>query len=540
MENSDKAFTSWLILMCAMHATAIISLAMVEHFEKKPKAKQKPARVSIQLVRAVPSPLPKPILPASIEPISLQSVLKTLDPPSPPSSIKNFSENPNKSKPLVPRVPQVKVPIVTSPDVKKPGMETKFSSPKITSFSTTQELLNAAIPEVKVKRPSKISELPVLREPKLSVPKLQLPETQTATPKLPVINQNAPTELPTNMAPKPINSLPRTELATVPAPELQRLETQQSIGDLNAKLPPLGKNPANDNTPQILTNRRLEQNLRDSSNIPIPRNDFAGNTAPSIEYQAKPEETEIPVLLDSLAKLERDQKSILPDTVSQDFALPKPKPSQKQAVSTIPPEPKNSKINLPTPQENPFPLTIKAGIPNNGPKITELNPKKQRKPFPPAPALPNENFDGVQNSTSVLDQNSIFDSNNLPPTLTQDANINNQVQNTLLLSQQNEKVKSLQKVEKIYSALVSEVLNKNLQYRREKYKGKSLLLSIVIELDGSVSEYRILEASGAGEKDFDKEVMAGMEVLIGFTAFPILPEEIAENPPYIVRVRIKP
>ena len=37
---------------------------------EKPKAKQEPTRVSIQLVRAA-SASPKPILPPSIEPISL-------------------------------------------------------------------------------------------------------------------------------------------------------------------------------------------------------------------------------------------------------------------------------------------------------------------------------------------------------------------------------------------------------------------------------------------------------------------------------------
>ena len=66
MENSDKAFTNWFVLMCAAHATAVIGLATLEQFEKKPKAKQEPARVSIQLVRAVPPPPPKPALPPSL------------------------------------------------------------------------------------------------------------------------------------------------------------------------------------------------------------------------------------------------------------------------------------------------------------------------------------------------------------------------------------------------------------------------------------------------------------------------------------------
>ena len=70
MENSDKAFTNWFVFMCVAHATAVFSLAMVEQLEKKPRVKQEPKRVSIQLVRAVPPPPPPPILPPSIKPIS--------------------------------------------------------------------------------------------------------------------------------------------------------------------------------------------------------------------------------------------------------------------------------------------------------------------------------------------------------------------------------------------------------------------------------------------------------------------------------------
>ena len=78
MENLDKAFTSWFVLMCVAHATAVIGLVMVEQLEKKPKTKNEPVRVSIQLVRAVPPPPPKPILPPSTEPISLQAALLIL------------------------------------------------------------------------------------------------------------------------------------------------------------------------------------------------------------------------------------------------------------------------------------------------------------------------------------------------------------------------------------------------------------------------------------------------------------------------------
>ncbi|MEC8260206.1 MAG: hypothetical protein VX032_07265, partial [SAR324 cluster bacterium] len=120
MKNSDKAFTNWFVLMCIAHATAVFGLAMVEQLEKKPKAKQEPTRVSIQLVRAVPPPPPKPILPPSIKPISLQDALNPLDPPSPPSSINNIPDRSLNTKQLVPLAPEVKVPTIASRKPEKP------------------------------------------------------------------------------------------------------------------------------------------------------------------------------------------------------------------------------------------------------------------------------------------------------------------------------------------------------------------------------------------------------------------------------------
>ena len=135
MENSDKAFTNWFVLMCVAHATAVFGLAMVEQLEKKPKAKQEPTRVSIQLVRAVPPPPPKPILPPSIEPISLQAALNPLDAPSPPSSIKNLPDRSLITRQPVPLVPEVKVPAITSQKPEKPSLEPQINAPKIVSLS---------------------------------------------------------------------------------------------------------------------------------------------------------------------------------------------------------------------------------------------------------------------------------------------------------------------------------------------------------------------------------------------------------------------
>ena len=62
----------------------------------------------------------------------------------------------------------------------------------------------------------------------------------------------------------------------------------------------------------------------------------------------------------------------------------------------------------------------------------------------------------------------------------------------------------------------------------------SVAIEIQIELDGSVSAYRIKESSGS--KQFDLVVMTGTKAI----AFPRLPEELGENPPYIVTIRIQP
>ena len=114
MENSDKAFTNWFALMCVAHATAVFGLAMVGQLEKKPKAKQVPARVSIQLIRAVPPPPQKPILPPSIVPISLQAALNPIDLPSPPSSINSLPDRSLIIEQPFSLVPEVKVPAISS------------------------------------------------------------------------------------------------------------------------------------------------------------------------------------------------------------------------------------------------------------------------------------------------------------------------------------------------------------------------------------------------------------------------------------------
>ena len=196
--------------------------------------------------------------------------------------------------------------------------------------------------------------IPTLPEPKISVPKQKLTQSQIVTPTLPIVKQSDRDSQPRISAKKPINSLPRTDLARVEAPQQKRLETQKSISGLNQSLPELTINTADQNSPQLLTSPRLEQNLRDTSNIEIPQRDLGAVTAPSTDYHAKPEEAEIPELRQSVAKLERDQKPILPDMVTQDLTVPTSNRPPKIEVVDLPPEPLNSNNKLPTPQESPL------------------------------------------------------------------------------------------------------------------------------------------------------------------------------------------
>ena len=68
-------------------------------------------------------------------------------------------------------VPEVKVPTITSRKPEKPSLEPKINAPKIVSLSAPQISKTDAIPEVKIKRPQKVVEIPTLPEPKISVPK---------------------------------------------------------------------------------------------------------------------------------------------------------------------------------------------------------------------------------------------------------------------------------------------------------------------------------------------------------------------------------
>ncbi len=132
------------------------------------------------------------------------------------------------------------------------------------------------------------------------------------------------------------------------------------------------------------------------------------------------------------------------------------------------------------------------------------------------------------------DVSAIFDPKNPPPSLTETANIGIQVQDTLLLRKLKEQENKRRSVERQYNSLLYEQLRGQINAGPQFDKKLSVAIEIQIELDGSVSAYRIKESSGS--KQFDLVVMTGMRAI----RFPRLPQELGENPPYIVTIRISP
>ncbi|MGA1153742.1 MAG: TonB C-terminal domain-containing protein, partial [bacterium] len=128
----------------------------------------------------------------------------------------------------------------------------------------------------------------------------------------------------------------------------------------------------------------------------------------------------------------------------------------------------------------------------------------------------------------------IFDPKNPPPTLTETANIGIQVQDTVQSSRLKQQENQRRLVERQYNSLIYEQLRGQINAGPQVDKKISVAIEIQIELDGSVSAYRIKESSGS--RQFDLVVMTGMKAI----KFPRLPQELGENPPYIVTIRIQP
>ena len=89
-------------------------------------------------------------------------------------------------------------------------------------------------------------------------------------------------------------------------------------------------------------------------------------------------------------------------------------------------------------------------------------------------------------------------------------------------------------MERQYNSLLYEQLRGQINAGPQFSRLLNVGIEFQIELDGSVSAYRIKESSGS--KQFDLVVMTGMKAI----KFPRLPQELVNNPPYIVTLRIQP
>ena len=148
--------------------------------------------------------------------------------------------------------------------------------------------------------------------------------------------------------------------------------------------------------------------------------------------------------------------------------------------------------------------------------------------------LQNERDDPQRHEFLLNDDGNIFDPRNPPPTLTETANISIEVPDTLLLRKLKEQRKKRISVERQYNSLLYEQLRGQINAGPQFSRLLNVGIEFQIELDGSVSAYRIKESSGS--KQFDLVVMTGMKAI----KFPRLPQELVNNPPYIVTLRIQP
>ena len=154
-------------------------------------------------------------------------------------------------------------------------------------------------------------------------------------------------------------------------------------------------------------------------------------------------------------------------------------------------------------------------------------------PAPPPPAPPTDNlFVGVTDGPSVKDQPSIFDPKNPPPTLTESENIGIQVQDTLLWRKLKEQENKRRAVELQYNSSIFEQLRGQINTGPQSDQNLSVAIEVNIEVDGTVSRSEIKE--GSSSESFDALVRDYFQEI----TFPKLPPELAENPPYIVTIRL--
>ena len=154
-------------------------------------------------------------------------------------------------------------------------------------------------------------------------------------------------------------------------------------------------------------------------------------------------------------------------------------------------------------------------------------------PAPPPPTLLTDTlFAGETDGLSVRDQPSIFDPKNPPTTLTESEIIGTQVQDTLLWRKLKEQENKRRAVELQYNSSIFEQLPGQINTGPQSDQNLSVAIEVNIEVDGTVSRSEIKE--GSSSESFD----AWLRDYFQQITFPKLPPELAENPPYIVTIRL--
>jgi len=134
--------------------------------------------------------------------------------------------------------------------------------------------------------------------------------------------------------------------------------------------------------------------------------------------------------------------------------------------------------------------------------------------------------------SSVQNRPSIFDPKNPPTTLTESEIIGTQVQDTLLWRKLKEQENKRRAVELQYNSSIFEQLRGQINTGPQSDQNLSVAIEVNIEVDGTVSRSEIKE--GSSSESFDALVRDYFQQI----TFPKLPPELAENPPYIVTIRL--
>ena len=526
--------------MFLVHMIGVVGLSLVQQWQERPRPKLEPTRVSIQLVRATPPPLPKPAVPSTPTP--------QLRLPKPTSPALPETPNTARAQPIPelvqPTIQEVPVPQTATPKLEIPKINQNIPAPNLIAAAPVAPT-SAPIPEVKVTRPQQqivSPKLPEVKTPTLAAPANTGQAANLPVPTIPRATTVQPT-LPPLQAPKPSAAIPKPALGSAPAPEVTRLETRQVAAGVGFDAPQWETDPTLENAPQLNVPDLRESVLLDARNS-------AEFLPPDTEITA-PESTSLtPEPVDILpstplrsAISSKEDLSQLPESTLPAMAQPNsvvqpptterlPEPPRSTPVPPVNPNPRLPQPKTTTPG-------IVAGLPSNGPKLKDLAPKISRNdpPPPPPPPVPK----GDSNLFAGSTQNNAppppltFDPKTPPPTVASAPKTDFSVQNIQLQSElQNQEAKR-REVERSYNSLLRDQLRGQINAGPQPFdEDLELAIQLHINAEGQVIQFQIKKGSGSDR--FDRAVLTGLKAL----QFPRLPEELAENPPYIVTVRVQP